>query len=396
MLVPFALAGNLPAARQRVLSMGKYNIAMIPIRPSVLRMEPYAPGKPIDEVKRELGLERIVKLASNENPFGPSPKAVGAVKKASEKMHIYPDGSAHDLKQALSRKLDLPVANLIMGNGSDELIHLLGLVFLSLPEDELIVGDPSFSRYDAAAQMGPTRLTKIPLNSDYAHDLPRMSQAVTSNTKLIIIANPNNPTGTIVRKAEFDQFLNDVPEQVAIVLDEAYFEFAVGLADFPNARDYVAQGRNVIGLRTFSKAYGLAGIRIGYGFGPAGVIDAINRVREPFNANSLAQVAGIAALDDEEHVRKTVENNRRGLEFLAGVFAEVGAKPMESFANFIYADLGRPARPVFQALLERGVITRSGDALGNPTCLRVSVGTEEEMKIFAEELKNILSTAVTR
>ena len=353
-------------------------------------MQPYLPGKPIDEVKRELGLDRVVKLASNENPFGPSPKAIAAVKEAAEKMHIYPDGAAHDLKQAVSKHIGLPVPNLIMGNGSDELIHLIGLVFLGSDQDEMIVGDPSFSRYDAATQIGPSKLTKVPLDADYRHDLVAMSKAVTANTKLIFIANPNNPTGTIVRKAEFDRFLDSVPSHIAIVLDEAYFEFSEGAEDFPSARDYVAAGKNVIGLRTFSKAYGLAGIRIGYGFGPAEVIDAINRVREPFNANSLAQVAAIAALDDAEHVQKTVQNNKEGLEFLASVFTSVGAKPLESYANFMYADLGRPAQPVFQALLEQGVITRSGHALGNPTCLRVSVGTKEEMEIFAEQLKNVL------
>jgi len=359
-------------------------------------MEPYSPGKPIDDVKRELGLERVVKLASNENPYGPSPKAVEAVKLAAEKMHIYPDGAARELSLALSKKLALPIENLIMGNGSDELIHLIGLVFLETDQDELVVGDPSFSRYDAAAQIGPSRLVKVPLDSNYVHDLPAMSRAVTKNTKLIFIANPNNPTGTIVRKAEFDRFLDDVPAHIPVVLDEAYFEFAQGAADFPNARDYVLAGRNVIGLRTFSKAYGLAGIRLGYGFGPAEVIDAINRVREPFNANCLAQVAGIAALDDDVYVQMTVENNRRGLELLADAFREVGAKPLESFANFMYADLGKPAKPVFQALLEQGIITRSGDALGNPTCLRVSVGTEEEMQIFVKALKTVLSPVGAR
>ena len=363
---------------------------MIPIRSNVLSMQPYLPGKPIDEVKRELGLDRVVKLASNENPFGPSPKAIAAVKLAAEKMHIYPDGGAHDLKEAVSKHIDLPVPNLIMGNGSDELIHLIGLVFLGSQDDEMIVGDPSFSRYEAATQIGPSKLTKVPLDAEYRHDLVAMSKAVTANTKLIFIANPNNPTGTIVRKAEFDQFLDSVPNHIAVVLDEAYYEFAESADDFPSARDYVAKGRNVIGLRTFSKAFGLAGIRIGYGFGPAEVIDAINRVREPFNANCLAQVAAIAALDDVKHVQKTVENNQKGLEFLANVFTAVGAKPLESYANFMYADLGRPAQPVFQALLERGVITRSGHALGNPTCLRVSVGTEEEMNIFAEELKQVM------
>ena len=369
---------------------------MIPIRPNVLRMQPYSPGKPVDEVKRELGLDRVVKLASNENPFGPSPKAVAAVKKAAERMHIYPDGAAYDLKKALSEKLNLPVANLMVGNGSDELIHMVGLILLGTEEDEMIMAEPSFSRYDPAAQLAPARLTKVPLDSAYRHDLTAMAKAASERTKLIWIANPNNPTGTIVRKTEFDRFLADLPEQTMVALDEAYFEFAEHALDYPNSRDYVAAGKNVIGLRTFSKAYGLAGIRLGYGFGPETIIDAINRVREPFNVNCLAQLAGIAALEDEEHVRKTVENNRRGLEVLAGAFERAGAKPCESIANFIYADLGRPARPVFQALLERGVITRPGDVLGNPTCLRVSVGTEEEMKIFVEELNNVLSPVVAR
>jgi len=369
---------------------------MIPIRPNVLRMEPYSPGKPVEEVKRELGLNRVVKLASNENPFGPSPKAVAAVKKAAEKMHIYPDGAAYDLKSALSKHLDLPASSLMIGNGSDELIHMIGLILLGCEDDEMIMGDPSFSRYDPTAQLGSSKLIKVSLDKEHKHDLPAMARATTSSTKLIWIANPNNPTGTIVRKAEFDKFLSDIPDDTVVALDEAYFEFAEHVLDYPNARDYVVAGKNVIGLRTFSKAYGLAGIRLGYGFGPEAVIDAINRVREPFNVNCLAQIAGIAALEDEEHVRKTVENNRRGIEILAGAFEKAGAKPCESFANFVYADLGRPARPVFQALLERGVITRPGDVLGDPNCLRVSVGTEEEMQIFIQELEEVLSPVVAR
>ena len=373
-----------------------HNVGMIPIRRNVLQMQPYSPGKPVEEVKRELGLDRVVKLASNENPFGPSPMAIEAIKSAAEKMHIYPDGAAFDLKKALSTKLNLPSSNLMVGNGSDELIHMIGLILLGSEEDEMIMGDPSFSRYDPAAQLGPSKLIKVPLDAAYKHDLPAMARAATDRTKLLWIANPNNPTGTIVRKPEVDRLLADLPEQVVVVLDEAYYEFAAHVEDFPNSRDYVAEGKNVIGLRTFSKAYGLAGIRLGFGFGPDAIIDAINRVREPFNVNSLAQIAGIAALEDHEHVTKTVENNRKGLNFLAAVFEQVGAKPCESFANFIYADLGRPARPIFQALLERGVITRPGDVLGNPTCLRVSVGTEEEMNIFAEKLLEIMSPAVAR
>ncbi len=288
----------------------------------------------------------------------------------------------------------MPVESIIVGNGSDELIHLLGLILLGDPQDEMIVGDPSFSRYHASAYLAPSKLVKVPLDADYRHDLPAMARAVTENTKILWIANPNNPTGTIVRRAEVDKLLADIPESVLVVLDEAYFEFASHLPDFPISTDYLRAGRNVVGLRTLSKIYGLAGIRVGFGFVPAYIADAMDRAKEPFNVNSLAQAAAIAALDDEEHLHKTVENNRRGLELLAGAFREVGAKPCESYGNFVYADLGQPAKPVFQALLERGVITRPGDVFGNPTCLRVTVGTEEEMQIFVESLKEVLKPAV--
>jgi histidinol-phosphate aminotransferase len=353
-------------------------------------MQPYMPGKPIDEVKRELGLDRVVKLASNENPFGPSPKAVEAVRKAAEKMHIYPDGAAFDLKSAAAAKYGMPIEGISVGNGSDELIHLLGLILLGEAEDEMVVGDPSFSRYDASAHLVPCKLVKVPLDSEYRHDLPAMARALTDKTKLVYIANPNNPTGTIVRRPEVERFLDDVPDHVLVVLDEAYFDFAKHLPDFPDGMDYVRAGRNVVVLRTFSKAYGLAGCRVGLGFSSPEIVDAINRAREPFNVNCLAQAAAIAALDDDEHVQLGVENNRRGLERLAAAFVSVGAKPIESFANFAYADFGRPVGPIFQALLKRGVITRSGEGLGNPTCLRVSVGTEEEMEIFEKALVAVM------
>jgi histidinol-phosphate aminotransferase len=365
------------------------------IRPNVLKMTPYSPGKPIAEVKRELGLERVVKLASNENPLGPSPLAVAALKKAAEEAHIYPDGAAHDFRQAAATKFRVPYESVIVGNGSDELIHLLGLVFLGSPEDEIIVGYPSFVRYDAAAHLADGKVVQVPLDSNYRHDLPAMAKAVTANTKLMFIANPNNPTGTLVTKTEVDQLLNDLPDHVTVILDEAYFEFADGQPDFPNSVDYVLDGRNVVGLRTLSKTYGLAGIRLGYGFAPFPIADAINRAREPFNVNSLAQVAGIAALEDEAHVQRTVENNRRGLARLAGVFESLGATAYPSFANFIFADLGRPSRPVFQALLERGIIVRPGDVLGAPNCLRVSVGTEEEIEIFVQAIEEVMKEAVT-
>ncbi len=353
-------------------------------------MVPYAPGKPIEEVKRELGLERVIKLASNENPLGPSPKAIEAVREAAARMHIYPDGAAFELKRSIAAKFGVPMGQVLVGNGSDELIHLIGLLFLDGEEDELLMGDPSFSRYDAAAELAPSKLIKIPLDAAYRHDLAAMGKAVTERTRLVFIANPNNPTGTIVRKPELDAFVADLPGHVTLVLDEAYFEFAAGVPGYPDSVDYIAQGRNVIGLRTFSKAYGLAGIRVGYGFASEQVVDGIDRAREPFDVNSLAQVAAVAALQDEDHVRRTVANNRRGLKALADAFEAVGAKPMESCANFMFADLGRPAKPVFEALLRRGVITRSGHALGSPNCLRVSVGTDEEIGIFAKELKAVV------
>lgn len=365
---------------------------MIPIRPNVLGMEPYVPGKPIEEVKRELGLDRVVKLASNENPFGPSPLAVEAVRDAATSMHVYPDGAAFELKQAIAKRFDVGADQVVVGNGSDELIHLFGLVLLGNPEDELMMGDPGFSRYDASAHIAACRLVKVPLDKTFTHDLDAMANAVTPNTRIIYLANPNNPTGTIVRKAELDRFLDRIPENVVVVLDEAYYEFAAHLEDFPNSLDYIRAGReNIVGLRTFSKAYGLAGIRVGYGFAAPRLVDAINRAREPFDVNRLAQVAAVAALADDEHVQRTVEHNRRGLEVLAGVFREVGAEPCESFANFLYADFRRPIRPIYQALLQRGVITRSGELLGNPTCLRVSIGTQDEMDIFIQELRSVMN-----
>ena len=359
---------------------------MTPIRQNVLGMKPYPPGKPISEVKRELGLEKVVKLASNENPFGPAPKAIEAVQKAAFEMHHYPDGSVFELKQVLSAKYGVPTDQIMVGNGSDELIHLVGMVLLGSPDDEMIVGDPSFSRYDASAYLAPSKLIKVPLDSDFRHDLPAMARAVTESTKILWIANPNNPTGTIVRKPEVDRLLRDIPSSVLVVLDEAYFEFAEHEPGFPISTEYLAQGHNVLGLRTLSKIYGLAGIRIGFGFGLSYLVDAVHRAKEPFNVNSLAQVAAIAAFDDEDHLRKTIDNNRLGIQRLNRVFEELGCKPCESFGNFVYVDLGRPAKGLFDALLKEGVITRTGDVFGQPNCMRITVGTPEEMDFFVEKL----------
>lgn len=355
------------------------------------KLTPYSPGKPISEVKRELGLDRVIKLASNENPLGPSPKAVAAVEAAAKQMNIYPDGAAFELRTAISKSFGISGDHIVMGNGSDELIHLLGLAFLGSEDDEVIVGDPSFVRYDAAADLAPAKLIKVPLDSEYRHDLRAMAARATDKTKLIFIANPNNPTGTIVLKADLDAFLKDVPAQATVVLDEAYFEFAADVPGFPNSVDYVLAGHSVVGLRTFSKTYGLAGIRIGYAFASPEICDGLDRAREPFNVNCLAQVAAVAALTDTEHVKRTVENNRRGMARLVACLESHGAKTCESFANFVFADLGMPSEPVFQAMMRKGVIVRSGGIFGTPNCVRVTIGTDEEIDECVKAFDEVLA-----
>jgi histidinol-phosphate aminotransferase len=361
------------------------------IRPNVLNMIPYSPGKPIEEVKRELGLDHVVKLASNENPLGPSPKAVAAVAEMLPKMHLYPDGAAFDLRKAIADKHQLPMNQVVVGNGSDEIIHLLGQIFLGNSEDEIIVGNPSFARYDAASGLADCQLVKIPLTADQRLDLVATARAVTANTKLIFIANPNNPTGTIVTKQEVETLLSSISQEVIVVLDEAYFEFAQDAPDFPNSLDFVTRYPNVVGMRTFSKAYGLAGIRVGYAFVPPQIADAIDRAREPFNVNILAQAAAIAALEDTDHLNKTIELNQRGLDRLESCFTQNGGTPFKSYANFVMADIKREAKPVFEQLLQKGIITRSGHVLGMPNALRVSVGTDEEIDIFIEEFSKIMA-----
>lgn len=364
-----------------------------PVRPNVLRMRPYSPGKPIEEVRREFNVHPIIKLASNENPWGPSPLALEAVRRAAETMHLYPDGSVYDLKERLAAHFEVPAKNIVCGSGSDELIHLIGLVLLGSPDDEVLVGDPSFVRYDAAAFLAPCKLVKVPLDADHRHDLKAMRAAITDRTKLVFIANPNNPTGTTVQRREMAAFVADLPDHTTLVLDEAYFEFGAAFdAEYPSSLEFLGTER-VVGLRTFSKAYGLAGIRLGYGFFPGWLADAFERARAPFNVNSLAQAAGIAALGDTAHLERTISGTRRSLDRLATAFREAGFAPVESAANFVFADLGRPGRPLFQSLLERGVIVRPGDVLGAPNAIRVSVGTDEEMDVFEEEFRTVLKTA---
>ncbi|MBV6459753.1 MAG: Histidinol-phosphate aminotransferase [Fimbriimonadaceae bacterium] len=352
-------------------------------------MQPYSPGKPIDEVQRELGLTEVIKLASNENPLGPPPKAVEAAKHAVESLHVYPDASAFRLREALANHVSLPMESILVGNGSDELIHILGEVFLGGPDDAVVVGSPSFVRYDAAAELANCRLVRVPLDAELRHDLDAMALAITPRTRLVFVANPNNPTGTIVDGDGIRRLVSKLAPGSALVLDEAYFEFAQDAPGYPNSRDLVAEGLPVIGLRTFSKTYGLAGIRLGYMMAPPEIIDACNRAREPFNTNAVAQAAALGALTDQEHLQATVANNRRQLERMTQAFTDLGLRCIPSYANFLLVDLGRPAEPVFHELLKKGVIVRSGHVLGLPTYLRISVGTEAETDRLIEAMNQI-------
>lgn len=357
------------------------------IRPNVLELEPYSPGKPIEEVKRELGLTDVVKLASNENPLGPSPRAIEAAMRAMQSVNLYPDGSCFELKQAVAKHVGMPSECLLFGNGSDELIHYIGLTLLN-PGDEVITGHPSFVRYEAAAKLNNVPLHLVPLR-EHRFDLSAILERVNERTKLIFIANPNNPTGTIVTADEVDAFMNNLPEHVVVVCDQAYQEY-VSRPDYPDTLQYVREARPVIILRTFSKAYALAGLRVGYAISRPDIIDAMNRVREPFNVNSVAQAAALAALHDQEHLRRAVELNRQGLQYFYRHFERLGLSYVRSEANCVMVDLGRDSQPVFQALLRKGVIVRTGHIFGLPTYLRITTGKREENERFICALEEAL------
>jgi histidinol-phosphate aminotransferase len=354
-------------------------------------MTPYVPGKPIEEVKRELGISHVVKLASNENPLGPSPLAVAAVRKAAETMHLYPDASGHALKEALAEKHGLDLNQILLGNGSDELIHLLGLILLG-PGDNMVVARPTFVRYEAAAHLANIELRQVPLDAEWKHDLSAMAAACDEKTKLLFVANPHNPTGTVVNAEDFVALLESVPPQVVVVLDEAYYEYAAHLDFYPQGVDLVRSGRQVVVLRTFSKAYGLAGIRVGYGFASPEITDAIDRAREPFDVNSLAQAAAIAALSDEDHLSRSRTLNLDGLLRITREVEAMGYTVIPSFANFICIQTDRPAGDIFQALLHQGIIVRSGDPLGMPGVIRVSIGTEEEITAFLKAFSQVMQS----
>lgn len=374
----------------QIASAPRTETPTVEVAEHITRLVPYSPGKPIEEVKRELGISHIVKLASNENSLGPSPKAVEAMAQFAAKMHLYPDAASFDLRNALAASLGVTPDSIVTGNGSDDIIHLLGVTFLE-PGDEIVQGDPSFVRYEAAAILNNTVCHMVPLTADWVHDLDAMAARCNENTRLVFIANPNNPTGTIVGREALRRLLDSVPKRALVILDEAYYEYAADSPHYPNGVDFVREGYNVVVLRTFSKAYGLAGLRIGYGVMRPDIAHWLHRTREPFNVNYMAQFAAIAALEDTDHVTRTVTMNEAGKQEFYAAFDALGLDFAPTFANFVWVNVGKESRPVYQALLERGVITRTGDVFGAPTFLRVTIGTPEENAKFLTALREVLA-----
>ena len=348
---------------------------------------PYCPGKPIEEVEREFGISDSVKLASNENPLGPSPKALQAIAAALPVIHRYPDGGGYALRQALARHWNVAADSLILGNGSNELLELVGRAFL-LPGDEVLYARQAFVVYDMVAQVTGATKVAVPLK-DFAHDLRAMQAAITPKTKMIFLANPNNPTGTCVDPRALEIFVAGVPPDVVVVLDEAYYEY-MPPEHRPDALQFVRTGRWLLLLRTFSKIYGLAGLRIGYGIGPAPLVSLLNRIREPFNTNSLAQVGAAAALDDADHVKASRATNEAGRAFLLQRFHAMGLAVIPSVANFLLVDVGRPGRQMTDALLRMGVIVRPVEGYGFPTHLRITIGTPKENEKCVAALRTAL------
>ncbi len=353
------------------------------VHPDIASLTPYVPGKPVEELERELGIPKAIKLASNENPLGPSPKALAALSEATATLHRYPDGGAHKLRVALADRWKVQPDQVILGNGSDEIIGLLARTFLS-PGDEAVMAEQTFVIYKMEVTAAHGTPVIVPMQEG-RHDLAAMAQAVTPRTRLLFLCNPNNPTGTMVTADEVNRLMARVPESVIVVFDEAYYEY-VQSREFPDSLAHVKQGRNAIVLRTFSKIYGLAGLRIGYGLTTSEIAGYLNRLRPPFNANSLAQRAALAALDDEAHVARSRALNQTEMATVQGGLADLGFQPLPSQANFLYFDVGRDGREVFQALLREGVIVRHIEG----RMVRVTIGLPEENRRFLAALKKIM------
>jgi histidinol-phosphate aminotransferase len=362
------------------------------VPPYIRELAPYVPGKPIEEVERELNMHAI-KLASNENPLGASPLAIAAAQKALAASNRYPDGSGFYLREALAKKHGIPVESIILGGGSTELIDLSARIAL-VPGDCGVTSYGSFPLYYIAIRATGASFLDVPMR-DYQFDLEAIARDLPEETKLIFLANPNNPTGTMFSADNLDTFLARVPEHILVVLDEAYYDY-VDDPNYSRSIDVVRGGRNLIVLRTFSKVYGLAGLRIGYGIGPAALLAEMNKIRGPFNTSGVAQAAASAALDDTEHVRRSVESNRAGLAQLASGLHSLKIKFVPSVANFLLVIFGTDTEPLVEELLKHGVIVRPMRWMGFPMALRVTIGTHEENEKFLRALAEVRASLPLR
>lgn len=353
-------------------------------KPNIANLPVYQPGKPVDDVKRELGLSEIIKLASNENPFGCSPKAKEAIRQELSELSIYPDGAAVKLTNALAKHHGVNADQIILGAGSDEVILMLARAYL-LPGDETIMADLTFSQYKHNAQIENAAIIEVPMRNG-THDLPAMLARVTNRTKIIWVCNPNNPTGTIVTKEEVEDFLAKVPQYIMVVLDEAYCEY-IDDPSYPNGLELLKRYPNLVVLRTFSKIYGLASLRVGYGIARAEVIRAVNPIRPPFNTSRIGQAAATAALEDEAFLASCREANKQGLKYLNTQFAEMGLTPFPAYGNFIMVDVKRNGYEVYNALLRKGIIVRAGFGANY---IRITVGSQEQNEKVISALKAVL------
>lgn len=354
-------------------------------------IQPYSPGKPIWEVQKELGLDRVIKLASNENPLGPSPKAVEAIQTGLAELNRYPDADASALKRAIASGYEVTPKQVITTNGADELITLISEAFLE-QGDEIIVPSPSFSEYDFGAHIMGASVVPVSFAEGFQYDVDKMIEAVTDKTKIIYICSPNNPTGTYISKQDVEKLLNAVKD-VLVVFDGAYSQFA-DAADYTDGIEYVNAGYPVVALQTFSKIYGIAGVRVGFGIAPESIVQSILKVKEPFNVNTLAQIAATAAITDTEHVQASYEANKTGRELLYRNFEKLGLNYTESMANFVLVQVGAEGEKIYQALMAKGIIVRYGKIWGLPEHIRVSVGTPEENELFLEVLSGLLTAQV--
>ncbi len=353
----------------------------------VQKLVPYTPGKPIDELERELGLTHIIKLASNENPLGPGEKALQAIQKTLPELARYPDGNGFALKQALAKKLNVSTSQITLGNGSNEILELVARTFLT-PDAEVVFSQHAFAVYPLVTQAAGA-IARVAPALNFGHDLDAMLAKVNAKTRLVFIANPNNPTGTLLGKDVLQDFITALPETVVCILDEAYFEF-VNPALRIDSIEWLNKYPNLIITRTFSKAYGLAGLRVGYGLSSIDLADLLNRVRQPFNNNMLALAAAEAALLDEDYLAEAITNNNQGMQFLTEEFSALGLSWISSHGNFISVDLQQSSMPIYQALLKKGVIVRPVENYEMPNHLRISIGTEEENHFFIAALKKVL------